>query len=148
MINETIQDRKRHSGCETPRELVPEIELDDDNNAQSIDLVAIERTWSKRLEQLEVKLNNYNSELVLSNSYENNPSDPLARWYCETTGDGFFHDIGGVRKLPKGTDPYLNFKNQILTPSQRVDRYGRDFESEAGATCGLISEISRGLSRL
>ncbi|KAF3289945.1 hypothetical protein TWF970_003688 [Orbilia oligospora] len=143
MIDEAIQNSKRHSGTETPRELMIEIDFDDEN-AKSIDLVAIERTWSKRLEQLEIKLNPYNTELVPSISHENIPSEPLARWYCETTADGFFHDIGEVRKLSKFPNIYLDCKNQ----DQRFGVYGGNIGSDAGATCGLISEVSRGLSRL
>ncbi|KAF3215198.1 hypothetical protein TWF192_009524 [Orbilia oligospora] len=143
MIDEAIQNSKRHSGTETPRELMMEIELDD-QNAKSIDLIAIERTWSKRLEQLEIKLNPYNTELTRSISHENIPSEPLARWYCEATADGFFHDIGEVRKLSKVPSVYLEFKTQ----DQGFEIYGRNIGSDAGATCGLISEVSRGLSRL
>lgn len=124
-----------------------EIELDDESH-ENIDLVAIERTWSKRLEQLETKLSDYNSEPIPSISYENPRSDPLARWYSETTADGFFHNIGEVRKLSKRPNVHLDFKNHSQILSQKFDTYGREVESDAGATCGLLSEISRGLARL
>ncbi|KAK6336946.1 hypothetical protein TWF718_009735 [Orbilia javanica] len=147
MIDASIQKSKRHSGTELPPELALEIELDDESPS-NIDLVAIERTWSKRLNQLENLFQSSATESIPFISHEDVVSDPLARWYTETTTDGFFHNIGEVRKLSKRQNPRLDSEGCSQIHRMKFDRFGGDVRSDAGATYGLISEISRGLSRL
>ncbi|KAK6343492.1 hypothetical protein TWF730_011082 [Orbilia blumenaviensis] len=146
MSERTTRNNKRHCGTDIPPESL-EIELDD-GKPEDLDLVAIERTWSKRLQQLEQQIKGYTPESIPSVSHESHASEPLARWYGETTTDGFFHDIGKVRKLPKRSNANLNPTHHSRNHQKRFDTYGDDMQSEAGATCGFMSEISRGLSRL
>ncbi|KAK6507681.1 hypothetical protein TWF481_006104 [Arthrobotrys musiformis] len=145
MSDQPFQNSKRHSGTDAFQE--PELETELDNiSFEEVDLVAIERAWAKRRECLKLELDGYTSNSIPSISHENLATDPFTRWYTEDTTDGFFHNVGEVRKLPKTTfRPYFRKRTQIGI--RKLDSYA-DFESDAGATCGLLSEISRGLSRL
>ncbi|KAK6525876.1 hypothetical protein TWF281_010920 [Arthrobotrys megalospora] len=147
MSDEAVRKSKRHSGPDMPLGLALDID-DDDGNSENIDLVAIERTWSKRLQHLEVRLSGYNAESIPSIPHEAPKSDPLARWCSETTADGFFHTIGEVQMLPERSNVHLDFMRHPQIHRHKLDVYGNEEDSDAGATCGLLSEISRGLSRL
>ncbi|EPS44720.1 hypothetical protein H072_1283 [Dactylellina haptotyla CBS 200.50] len=123
-----------------------DLTLDLEEITDNTPLITIERTWSK-LRDLELRLNGVNtSGLELPSPNESHDSDPLSRFLSESTEDGFFHTIGQVHypAHPIAIHPKQYKYQSIHHASMRAE----DVSSEAFATCGLMSEISRGLSRL
>ncbi|KAF3908675.1 hypothetical protein AA313_de0206795 [Arthrobotrys entomopaga] len=116
--------------------------------------VTIERTWSK-LRDLELRLNGHTIGLNPRIPPESH-TDALDRWLSESTEEGFYHTIGQVRQLPPSTSPSPpppssqnnnNSRSGSHAAAHPENKYEKT-SSEAYATCGMLSEISRGLSRL
>ncbi|KAF3918195.1 hypothetical protein ABW20_dc0105455 [Dactylellina cionopaga] len=132
-----------------------ELTLDlDDETWDETTLITIERKWSK-LKELELLLDGYtanfdvncNAPAPSQTQASASESDPLNRWYSEPTTNGVFHTIAEVRRLPETT-----FDHEDMAMATHHD-YGNftdrdNASSDACATRGLLSEISRAISRL
>ncbi|KAK6543065.1 hypothetical protein TWF694_006990 [Orbilia ellipsospora] len=113
--------------------------------------ITIERTWSK-LRDLELRLNGHTIGLNPRIPPENH-IDALNRWLSETTEEGFYHTIGQVRQLQPlpplpPPPPPKSSASQFNYAATHPDNKYEKTSSEAYATCGILSEVSRGLSRL
>ncbi|KAF3937297.1 hypothetical protein ABW19_dt0201538 [Dactylella cylindrospora] len=131
-----------HQISESPLELtLDQEELTRDHRI----LKTIERTKSK-LRDLELQLDGhtpgFNLDPYTHNSRESHISDPLSRWYTEAATDGFFYGISEGR-MPSGD----LFNDELVQYEDEKEEVASTL-SDACATCGLLSDISRGLSRL